>query len=810
MSFHNHGYYDSTNDRYTYIKYDTNKQAFEFKHFDNPSTPAYITKQIPEYIREFVKKEDCVRITVPYRWREYALADKLGITNFKDNVKSKQYIKEMVFLDPRLYGADSRIDDYMLQVYNKQNGEATYEGLSQSFLDIETDVLKCVGNDIQSRRYQPIYLSSCYNDKANKLTIDYLIDNCYANQAPIIKDPDGFIKRVKENLITELKNNEKLQHKDFDTIRPRIEEIFSNFNVVIRGHNDEKELIKANWQEVMRVDKPNFLQIYNADYDVSQSYMRYIELGGDPADLFTNPEIGNYVSLYCKSIRQYNGTYRPPREAKFKPTNEPQSYNTSSYTKILDMQVTHFGLRTKEQDSYKLDDTCRREIGFSKLDYSGVVDDVFRLPYVDFALTVEYNIRDVLLMPVLDLVLNDLQANLVKREITGTEFDNLFSSKQYVTNAFTQIYDGFGFIQRNDINSYITKMPREFYVKTGNDLILNMYDLIKSEEKMSGGFVSNPNKFKKMGKMFIDGIVNYKAHGFSLDMDAESQYPSAIIANRIGLESLLFKIVKKLYNGLNEAQIITKLINRDLVGIGELFGLPSLHSLTEQHYGIKTNYKIKEAVKPTSVFKFKDKEYAKFRTAIKKVFSDKLNDRDEDAGKFQMNNTCMMTKDGRAELGYLGSLVEYWVEDHEGEFFNLQNTLVDSDKSRDLFGSFEKDEFIVHEDPEILSFIKPKRGFTLGDKQLLLSDKLSLAEIEMIRNARNNTVEFRRGNYSLHLLRRNFVHNFDDDINLKIYTDGQKVFMMFSSSNNINISKGVNYKLHISQVFSIVLKEKVS
>lgn len=26
------------------------------------------------------------------------------------------------------------------------------------------------------------------------------------------------------------------------------------------------------------------------------------------------------------------------------------------------------------------------------------------------------------------------------------------------------------------------KMPRDFYVKTGNDLILNMYDLIKSEE----------------------------------------------------------------------------------------------------------------------------------------------------------------------------------------------------------------------------------------------------------------------------------------------------------------------------------------
>jgi DNA repair exonuclease SbcCD ATPase subunit len=118
--------------------------------------------------------------------------------------------------------------------------------------------------------------------------------------------------QVFDDKMTELKNNVKLQHKDFDTVRPRIEEIFNNFKVVIRGHNDEKELIKANWQEVMRVDKPNFLQIYNADYDVSQSYMRYIELGGDPADLFTNPEIGNYVSLYCKSIRQYNGTYRPP------------------------------------------------------------------------------------------------------------------------------------------------------------------------------------------------------------------------------------------------------------------------------------------------------------------------------------------------------------------------------------------------------------------------------------------------------------------------------------------------------------------
>ena len=104
--------------------------------------------------------------------------------------------------------------------------------------------------------------------------------------------------------------NEKLQHKDYKDILPKVDNIFRNFKFILRGHTSEKELIKTNWQSVMRGHKPHFLQAYNADYDVSQSYIRYEELGGDIKDLFTVPEVvakagTDYTEMHCKSLRLY-------------------------------------------------------------------------------------------------------------------------------------------------------------------------------------------------------------------------------------------------------------------------------------------------------------------------------------------------------------------------------------------------------------------------------------------------------------------------------------------------------------------------
>lgn len=810
--FHVHGFYDRQNDVYVNIM-DVNGKM-EVYPIKNPKVPAYITKDNPTYIREFVKKDDVIKINVPYKNKEYHYADKLGISNFFHNVQSKTYVKEMVYLDPRLYGADIRIDDYVIQEYNKKNKDKLdYTGIRQAYLDIETDVLVSPGNDIEARKKQPVYLSTYYHDGDNSVVIDYLIDSKYKNQAPLL-EPQKFIDRVKNNLLIELSKNEKLQHKDYKDILPKVDNIFRNFKFILRGHTSEKELIKANWQSVMRGHKPHFLQAYNADYDVSQSYIRYEELGGDIKDLFTVPEVvakagTDYTEMHCKSLRLYKGTYRPPRDPKFKPTNESQFYRTASYTKILDTAVLHYGLRVKEQDSYKLDDTCKREIGFSKLDYSGTTDDIFMLPYVDFALAVEYNIRDVLLLPVLDLVLNNLQANLIKREITGTEYDNLYSSKQYVTNAFMQIYDKFGFVQRNDVNSYIKKMPREFYERTNNQIILNMYDLVSNAGEMAGGFVSNPNKFIAMGATFIDGIVNYKAHGFSLDIDAASQYPSAIISNRIGLESLWYKIVSEVINGLNKSQIAIKIINRDIVGLGEIFGLPSLHELVEKHYGIKTNYKIFEEKEPIP-YAF-NPEYEKLKSFFRKLFNDKQNDRDKDAGKFQMNNTIMLSKGTEVQVSYLHSLVEYYILDENGIPFNAQKELlryVDSSEpvqeKDNLYGYFKDSLFFAYNDKDILSYIKPKKVFTTNDKMLLSKDHLTQQEIMNIRNAKNTLTEIKRANKSIFIIARQFVH-FSDNVEVEVFQDSNKnTFFRFTSDNNISISKNKELSMHLQQTFEII------
>ena len=813
----NKGHYDGKNNVYKAVLYDNTTQEYRVIQNKNPEYFAYITKDSPEYIKEYVKESECIKVKVPYRGREAFLADKVGLRNYREDVQDKKYIKEMVFLHPRVYGADGNIIDIRLKEFLLKNADdpTAYENIHQAYLDIETDVLMAPGdNDRQS-----IYMFATYDEKTNTVNLDWLKNDKYNNQDEL-RNKEVWINKVKHNFIKEVMNTKKMNEKKMLGIRDAFIEIINTAKYVVTEFLDEVEMIKTAWQRVMRVNKPNYLQIYNADYDVSQSYRRYKFLGGNTADLFTCPEIGDFHELHCKTIRQINKTYRPPREKKFHPMNEQQWYFTDSYTGIQDTQVIHYGLRVKEQDSYSLDATTQRELGFGKLDYTKTAQSVFHLPYADFALTAEYNIRDTMLLKALEIATSNMLANIIKRNMMATEWDRLFVSKSYCTNTFDIRGIKEGIIQRNEINAYLNKMPRSFYESLPNKLLLNLYDNINKEEDMEGGFVADPNKLRAVGPEFIRGVPNYKRQTLAIDIDAEAHYPSAIISNNIGLESLWNEIKTITYQD-TEGNIHTiddpiyismKLINRDIVGIGELFNLPSLEKLVELNYGMSCDWQEFE--------KKQGKQYQlsalglKVKTVVRNIFNDKLNQIDKNAEMHSMSNHFSLSLGEDTFHSYYGSLVSYHFEKENDERVNtLLEFLTDFDfNKKEVFGKIVKNEKGVEVFEEVVDdmfveYNKPKNTFNINDMKLLGVDYMSEESLTELCNSRDAIFRYSVDKYHIDLTNRLFASpNSKAEVKVSLYEDvtNSDIMFVFDSRLNIKIDKNSKIDLVLRQVFSIL------
>ncbi len=846
----NQSFYDEQNDTYYGIVYDNTNEKWILDKVTNPQVPAYIlTAYNPEYIREYVLEKDCKKVNVSYKWREYALADHLGLVNFKEDVRAKKYVKEMVYLDPRLYGADFNITDtylkdFILKEEQKiKDGEpdTRYDNIWQSYLDIETDVPMAPSD----RDRQQIYMITTYYEKSNEMFLDLLMDDRYdgylnmmststLERGMSLKDGEGLIIDMEDDEVTkkwvaqtrinfdkELRDNKKFNKSK--AVADAFRDIIQTSKIIITMYTSELELIRVTWQRLMREKRPNYNQIFNADFDTSHCYRRYKYLGGDPKDLFTDPRIGEYYKLYCKTVREIEGTYRPPKEKEMHPCNEPQYYETSTCTNLQDTAVIHYSLRVKKEDSYSLEATSQRTSGFGKLDYSIAGADIFSLPYIDIALASEYCMRDTYVLKSNEMITNNMTATLVKRNIMNTEFDRLNTSMDYCTNTFDARMRREGEVQRNNINQYLLRMPRSFYETLKDPLLLNLYDALTAPGGITGGYVASPNKVRKEGKRYFRDIPNFKSHTFTIDLDAEAHYPSAVAANNIGLESLIGQIVQivsyKDTENLPDAykmliqdstRIAMKLINRDLVGIGELFNLPSLEKLVELHYGISCDWATEKD--DPSVYCSLKPEGAPVVSVLKKMFSDKLNKIDKLAEKESLSFMGLLGVTD-AFVRYYGTLVSTSLEEN-GDMMNLADfVLQDYDHlaSRAIVSFVKVDDVpmaLVNRRPDFLKYVSPRNMFKTDNMNLLTDDYISEEVLGKIANSKDETFRFELGGKHVLLTNRLFAipNTKTTTVKCSVWEDIHgDAFFEFESKTNIKINKERSVTLNINQVFAVLV-----
>ena len=570
-------YYNKIDDVYNIkmMNVDTGEMRVFREH--KPTTEVYVLKkglQIPSYYRETQPLSNLDVHKVSYNWREYDCARLLGNGNaFAQAVKNRSMKRSDIFLDRRLMGSDMSIENLTIMRYldslgyeENKDGTKNYfdlppiRNIRKGFYDIETDIMH---TDV--REDQPI-ICSTYVDSATRTAEVYVrINPEFKGQQEIIDDEVSFKKDAKEVMI-DLVNKSTLNEKAKKKLLPVYLKYIDDLKINLNWFQKEKDMIEYSWKDMMQNYKPQFLGIYNAVYDVGQTEMRADKLKIPKHKLFCHPDVGN---------KYYFNNKKEHPKAAFR----RHDYSSEAYTKIVDTQITYFGLRPQNNlDSEAFDSVLKVECGFGKLDYSHICDHIRHLPYLDFRTYLIYNIIDTVNMDFLDIKTQDIESLLTRRFIVRTEYNNIFSPMNCVTNTFYHLERRFGYIMCNDINKYIMGPDHERLTEI-DEAIAATYDILSNRLAIAGGLCSDPTLFSKICKPVLAGIHNNKYMEDVMDADAVSMYPMIIEHTNISKDSLDGRItsVRNVHGEIDIEEMVLSMITKSPLEIGRAcFNLPSI------------------------------------------------------------------------------------------------------------------------------------------------------------------------------------------------------------------------------------------
>ena len=527
---------------------------------EDPKIPVYLVKdnkKIPDYFMEYRNRDELRKTLVSYRFREWELARKLpGWETFTEDVRNDVIEKDRIYLDKRIFGGDININDRLIMDYldsmgyEDSTGEMQYpdtppiENIHLGFFDLEWDIKNSNTDEIFSKKH-PIYLMTYIDAKTNECYTYYLKNEDYNKQDMLIEHTDDFVKDLKERMYNFFDSLEGKSKKEEEQIKSIIFDRLEDLKYNIKGFDSEKKMIKRFYKTIFLKKKPDFLYAFNTEADITQTELRAKALGINPKELFTHPEVGDYYWFNT-------------RDNTFKPSEKRHNYDCASYTKIMDMMITYYSVRSFQSfTEYSLDATANRELGIGKLDYSHICQNIEDLPYKDFNIATQYNIIDVLSMVFIEDIIEDTETILTKRFITRTNYDRMFISMQKVMNVFYHFGERNGKILSNKINKYLLRLNKQDleYLKEKDKRTYDIIMAIKEGGTIEGGLCTDPNLVEQDGHNLFEFLDNTKLHHTVIDADASSMYPNNIITGNISKSTLIGRVTfisGLIHNILNE------------------------------------------------------------------------------------------------------------------------------------------------------------------------------------------------------------------------------------------------------------------
>lgn len=668
-------FYDPMNDRLGLIMKNVEKDIKTCKIIEHPKLTVYKYNKPTKHFMDYVLLRDCTPVNISYKWKSSAIAELIGIdkNTYHKVVKNDRKKSKLISLNKNIFGVDINIEDQMLMKYMDsfphslgEDGYDKYEdippmrNIHKSYADAEWDIMQS-----EEPEEQPIYLYT-YVDGKSKISYTYYLYNPDYNGIDELDTFEGknkMMQRIKNNMLEHIKDLNLPEDKKVK-VYPILKDIAERMTYVIKRYDDEEAMLRDIWQLMYREYKPDFLEFYNARADISQTMLRYESFGGDCKDLFTCPEIGDWYDMDMSDLR-------------FEPNERNDTYNSASYTKLIcSFQKYHTLRKTERYAKKSLNDVALREIGLGKLEYKHICSHIRELPYKDFLTAMEYNIRDVVLMDFLESCLNDLDYLMSLRFLKTVDYDRVFIPMAGVYSVMFHISLRNGKIMGNNVNRILNGLTQEEldYFDKRDPYISRLARDIQSATKIEGGLCSEPTRFKGKNRKGMLSFLASLVLKHTIDIDATSEYPNAIITGMMG-RSRIYGRIKAIddekISGVDVHSYMQPIINRDYISTCNMFyNLPSTTEIISKimHYNFKEIKK--QNTSKYSIDKFvslcNKNKYTELNKILSKILNPKQDQKDLEIGETALRGIYVLGRSEEISLKYFGTKVSYVIKNKDG------------------------------------------------------------------------------------------------------------------------------------------------
>lgn len=520
------------------LYYNDGSKEPNLRFIKNFKRPFWVTKpqfQNHKEKKEYEELDKLTRIECTESKLRYRVAEVLNKHGTKD------YLKQLLN-SPYIYGADIPSESLIKESYKLKYPDV--DGVFDvAMLDTETDVLHGT-NDI-------ILITIAFkNNIFTAVTKDFVngIDNATEKEYELI------VKYLSD----------------------KIDVTKYNFELMIG--NSSMQIVSMAFDKLHEW-KPDFVAIWNMEFDINKILETCTKFGVDPKNLFSDPKVPEELRYFkYKKGSEFKITASGKRKPKAPHDLWNTVYSTSSFYFIDAMcAYKYIRLSKAEEPSYKLDAILTKELKLTKLkfdeakalegslEWHSFMQEHYPLEYI------VYNRFDCISMQLLDDKTSDLKA--VVPTFSGlSPFEHFASQPRLIANAL------FYFLK--DRNKILATVGSDKEVRDSNGVVIDA-DYTGEEDEddegydntdilgLKGWIVTLQNAFidESTASDCIEENVLSKGNirTYVYDCDTISAYPSCLISLNISKRTTSKEIIEILDNDEKIDERVFKLQNINLV-----------------------------------------------------------------------------------------------------------------------------------------------------------------------------------------------------------------------------------------------------
>lgn len=578
-------------------------------------SPIYIEK---EYLNEINIPYDQLYLDIATRTDTLGYYDYIKLSSNTGEYSSGM---KNLFRLPEVYNADLDLEDFYIAKFYEQY-QYTPLPLHKCYFDIETDltpegpgVNEIVGFPKPNIAPAPVNIITLIDGKSRNVYLFTVEDKFKKNKSykDFLTKQDEFKIHIKKQLQIDSVIKDDIFTSDNEYLRETVQMLSA---LLVKYNNDDKNLEYANeyaklynervWNAIQnKLVEPKFIpneiiiNNYAHEKDAIISFFNEVHridpdyiFGWNSADFDTRTLVRRLANIY-ESDPEFINTVResPLRQAAFDVCDKrylnmqdannkiininPVATSTYDETKIVGERFSSFriidGVNWIDQeelygivhsgegvkDSYSLDFTAYSLLGAEKLEFPVGVT-IRNVWWKDFWLGAEYNIRDVLLLFLIDDYTKDCELLDTMATIMYTRREKAFSQATALHNYISFLCKERGFVMNSNKNrgygevysdyfkqNYLKEIP---IVET-NRAYLEEFLRIDS----NGALCSDPTLNNEVGIEVIKGRPSMYLFNTAIDFDFSSLYPSITTAFNIDQLSLIGRFIlidEKIYDRL--------------------------------------------------------------------------------------------------------------------------------------------------------------------------------------------------------------------------------------------------------------------